>query len=201
MLIARSECYPPLAPDAHATPDRHGVALVHVRRAAPGDADALAALIADYLGESYGGSGGITADRLRRDVLGDRPRHHVLLADAGGRPAGFVSWDWIYELQWGIGGARVADLYVAPAHRGVGAALALVARLAADVRAGGGTFLRGEAHPRAATRRAFGRAAVVAPSGEVRLTHRAFQRVADLAGRPTRAMVRALPPAAWNDEV
>ncbi|HEV2179344.1 MAG TPA: hypothetical protein VGR59_03440 [Gemmatimonadaceae bacterium] len=42
---------------------------VHVRRATGDDADILATLLADYLGESYPDHPGSTPAQLRRDVL------------------------------------------------------------------------------------------------------------------------------------
>ncbi|MDQ6829703.1 MAG: GNAT family N-acetyltransferase, partial [Gemmatimonadota bacterium] len=134
-----------------------------VRRATIGDAQTLAALLAQYLREGYPGHVGSTAEQLRQDVLGDHPRHHALLIERGGIAIGFVAWDAVYDLHWALGGAQIADLYVAPAQRGLGVALALLARVAAEVRAQGGAFLRGGAYDRESTRRFFARVAVVAP--------------------------------------
>jgi GNAT superfamily N-acetyltransferase len=162
------------------------------------DADTLAALLAAYLHESYSGHVGSSAEQLRRDVLGKEPRHHVLLAEADGVAVGFTAWNLVYDMHWAMAGAQVADLFVVPSHRGLGVSLALLASTAADVHANGGGFLRGGAYDRESTRRSYGRLAVVAASGDTYLSGRAFRRVAELAGRPVREIIRALPPVEWN---
>ncbi|MGI9090025.1 MAG: GNAT family N-acetyltransferase [Gemmatimonadaceae bacterium] len=172
---------------------------MHIRPATFTDADILAALLIDYLHESYEGKGGSTPEQLRRDVLGDHPRHHVLLAESGGQAIGFVAWDAVYDLQWAASGAQVADLYVTTAARGLGVALELITAVCAIVAQDGGVFLRGGAYDRPSTRAAYGRVAVVHPvSGETHLSARAFQQMASLAGRPAREILRELPPVEWN---
>lgn len=75
-----------------------------------------------------------------------------------------------------MSGAQGADLYVVSSHRGLGVALALVAGTAAEIRAERGAFLRGDAYDRESTRRAYGRIAVVEPSGETHLSGRVFRQ-------------------------
>ena len=179
--------------------------LVTIRLATSGDADALARILADQLRESYPGHVGSTAAELRRDVLGPstsgRPRQAVLVAEtAAGALVGFVAWDVIYDMHWASYGAQVADFYVAPAHRGRGLALELVAHLAAAVHETGGAFIRGGAYDRASTRRFYARIAVVMASGETHLGGRALRHLAALAGRPARTILGALPPVEWNHE-
>lgn len=171
---------------------------MHVRRATVDDADTLAALLAGYLRESYPGHQGSSPEQLRRDVLGLRSLHHVLLAETRDHVVGFVAWDLVYDMHWATGGAQIADLFVIPSYRGLGVSLALVANAAADVLANGGTFLRGGAYDRETTRRSYGRLAVVLPSGDTYLSARAFRRVAELAQLPIRDMIRSLPPVEWN---
>lgn len=171
-----------------------------IRHAAAYDAAALSTLLTACLRESYPGHSGSSPDQLRRDVLIDPPRHHVLLAEIDGELIGFIAWDVVYDMHWAVGGAQIADLYVAPARRGLGIALALVAAAAAEVHAGGGHFLRGGAYDRESTRRAYARVAVVQPSGETHLGGRALRRMAELAGRPPREILAGLPPAEWNFE-
>ena len=177
---------------------------MRIRGATAADAERLAALLAEYLREGYPGHVGATPAELRRDVLGDHPsdphRQRVLLADRPAGAIGFVAWDPVYDMHWAAAGAQVADLYVAPAARGLGVALALVAHCCAEVRAAGGSFLRGGAYDQASTRRFYARLAVVAASGETHLSGRAFRRVADLAGLPPGRIAAGLPPVAWNHE-
>ena len=171
---------------------------MHVRRATSDDADTLAALLAAYLRESYPGHQGSSPEQLRRDVLGQRPLHHVLLAETREKLVGFVAWDLVYDMHWATSGAQIADIFVIPSYRGLGVSLALVANAAADVLANGGKFLRGGAYDRDSTRRSYARLAVVHPSGDTYLSARAFRRVAELADRPIRDIIRGLPPVEWN---
>ena len=171
-----------------------------IRRATADDAEVLSTLLIACLRESYAGHVGSTPDQLRRDVLVENPRHHVLLAEVAGEPVGVIAWDVVYDMHWAVGGAQISDLYVAPRHRGLGVALALVAAAAAEVHAAGGHFMRGGAYDRESTRRAYARVAVVLPSGETHLGGRALRRMAELAGRPPREMLGALPPVEWNFE-
>ena len=173
---------------------------MRIRRAMLQDAESLAALLAAYLVESYEGHVGSTPDQLRRDVLSDHPLQRVLVAEDAEHPIGFVAWNGVYDMHWAVGGAQIADLYVAPTHRGFGVAFSLLAQLAAEVRAEGGAFLRGGAYDRGSTRRLYGRIAVLAPSGDTHLSGRAFRHFADLAGLPVRDMLANLPPLAWNLE-
>jgi GNAT superfamily N-acetyltransferase len=171
---------------------------MHVRKATGGDAETLAALLAAYLRESYPGHLGSSPEQLRRDVLGERSLHHVLLAETRDTAVGFVGWDHVYDMHWAASGGQIADLFVMPSHRGLGISLALVAGAAADVQANGGRFLRGGAYDRESTRRSYARIAVVHPSGDTYLSARAFRRLAALADLPVRDIIRRLPPIEWN---
>jgi GNAT superfamily N-acetyltransferase len=173
---------------------------MRVRRATSGDAEVLASLITDYVRESYPGCAGSNPAQLRRDVLSERSHHHLVVAERHRQLVGFVEWDKVYDLHWGMSGAQIEDLYVAPAYRGLGVALLLLAQAAREVRDEGSTFLRGGALDSASLRRFYGRLAVVSPTGDTYLSGRAFQHFTQLAGRPLRAVVRALPPVAWNFE-
>ena len=180
--------------------------MIGIRLATAHDTEVLAALIAACLAESYPGHPGTAAATLVRDVIEPAPppaaQPRVALAvDARRTARGYIAWDATYDLHWGTGGAHISDLYVAPAARGLGVALTLVAGCCAMVRAAGGAYLRGEAYDRASTRRFYGRIAVVMPSGEVALGGRAFRRMAELAGAPPRAILTSLPPVEWNYEV
>jgi GNAT superfamily N-acetyltransferase len=175
--------------------------MTHVRPAVPGDAEALAALLAAYLGERFPGHPGTTAGELRRDVLGDSGSHRVLLGERDGRALGFVAWDDIYDMHWAARGALVADLYVEPGSRGHGVALALLAGVCAHAAEGGARFVRGGGYdPASATGRFYQRLAVGFPTMECNCSGRAFRRVAALHGAPIRQMIRSLPPVEWNHE-
>jgi GNAT superfamily N-acetyltransferase len=170
-----------------------------IRPAAPPDAPALAALLAAYLAEQFPGHTGTSVERLERDVLSGASAQRVLLAEAAGRPVGFVGWHRVYDLHWGKAGAQVADLYVVPARRGLGVALALVAAVCAEARAEGGRYLTGGAYDRASPIGHFyERIAVAFDSAECHCAGAAFRRLADLHGQPPRVIARGLPPKEWN---
>lgn len=170
-----------------------------IRSAATPDAPALAALLAAYLAEQFPGHAGTSVEQLERDVLGHASAQRVLLAEADGRAIGFVGWHRVYDLHWGKAGAQVADLYVTPARRGLGVALALVAAVCADARAEGARYLTGGAYDRASpVGRFYERIAVAFDSAECHCSGAAFRRLSELHGRPPRVIARGLPPKAWN---
>lgn len=122
---------------------------MHVRLATLDDADALAALAADYMAELGLGHPGSTADELRRDVLSGASGQRVVVAEREGRVAGFAAWDRVYDMHWAAGGVLIAGLYVEPGSRGHGVALAMLAAVCAEGRAEGARFLRGASYDRA----------------------------------------------------
>ncbi len=102
-------------------------------------------------------------------------------------------------MHWGKAGVQVADLYVVPACRGLGVALALVAAVCADARGEGGRYLSGASYDRASPiGRFYERIAVAFDSAECHCSGAAFRRLADLHGEPPRVIERALPPKEWN---
>ncbi len=153
-----------------------------------------------YLYEGYPGHVGSTADQLRRDVLSSSGRQHVLLVEQHDVAIGFLAWDEVYDMHWAMRGAQIADVYVAPSGRGLGAALLLIACACREAHALGATFLRGGAYERASTRRFFSRVAVVAPSGDTHLSGRAFRHLAQLKECSVRELIYQLPLLAWNHE-
>jgi GNAT superfamily N-acetyltransferase len=172
---------------------------VIIRPAAPADAATLAALLAAYLAEQFPGHTGTSAEQLERDVLGDASPQRVLLAELAGEPVGFIGWHRVYDMHWAKAGAQVADLYVVPARRGLGVALALVAAVCAAARAGGARYLTGGAYERASPiGRFYERIAVAFDSAECHCSGAAFRRLAELHGQPPRVIARELPPKAWN---
>lgn len=174
---------------------------MHIRRATQDDADALAALLANYLAEKALGHPGSTADELRRDVLSGDAGHRVVVAERDGHAVGFAAWDRVYDMHWAARGAQIADLYVEPGSRGHGVALALIAAVCAEGQAEGARFLRGGSYDRAsATGRFYERIAVGYDSAECNCGGRAFRRLAELHGSRVREIIRGLPPREWNYE-
>lgn len=73
----------------------------------------------------------MTAETVRRDLLGASPRAALLVAEVDGRLAGFVTGNAVYDSMRAADAFFLNDLYVAPEARRRGAGRALVARLAA----------------------------------------------------------------------
>lgn len=175
--------------------------MMQIRPATLDDAEALAAILAEYLAEMGLGHPGSTPEELRRDVLSGGAGQRVLLAERGGRLIGLIAWDRAYDMHWAARGAQIADLYVEPASRGHGAALALVTALCAQARRDGAVFLRGDGYDRGSrTGRFYERIAVGFDSAECSCGGRAFRRLAELHGQPIRTILRNLPPREWNFE-
>ena len=73
----------------------------------------------------------MTAEAVRRDLLGPAPRAVLLVAELDGALAGFVTGNAIYDSMRAADAFFLNDLYVAPEARRRGAGRALVSRLAA----------------------------------------------------------------------
>ncbi len=78
-----------------------------------------------------------TAEDLRRDGFGERPRFHVLLAEWRGRVAGFAFYFFNYSTWQGRAGLYLEDLFVRPDYRGRGLGKALLVALAREAVARG----------------------------------------------------------------
>ena len=107
---------------------------LEIRFATPGDIP----LILDFikaLGEYEKLAGQITAteEQLHRTLFGEK-RAEVLIAEAGGSPAGFALFFHNYSTFLGKAGIYLEDLFVRPEWRGHGIGKALLSRLAQLVR-------------------------------------------------------------------
>lgn len=76
----------------------------------------------------------MTAEAVRRDLLGPEPWAILLVATLDGTVAGFVTGSPCYDSERAAGGIFLIDLYVAPEARRHGLGRALVAGLAAEAR-------------------------------------------------------------------
>jgi GNAT superfamily N-acetyltransferase len=169
-----------------------------LRRAGLADVPALAALLELYMRETFRCPWGGDATRLGRDL---GARVDALLASPGdGPPIGFAAWVPSYDVHHCVPGATLLDMFVAREHRARGVAAELVARVAAEVRAGGGVYIAGMDVGGERARRLYDRVAVAFPGRDCIVGGRAFRELADLAGRSAREIARNLPPAAHNHE-
>jgi GNAT superfamily N-acetyltransferase len=120
----------------------------------------------------------------------------AVVAEERGRVIGYAGWRRAFDFFWAMWGADVEGLFVRPEARGRGVAAALVAQVCTEVRAGGGVFLRGTYDP--ALARLYERAVNAWPVREAYLSASAFARMADLAGKPVREIVKGLPAPELN---
>jgi GNAT superfamily N-acetyltransferase len=82
-----------------------------------------------------------TEQRLGDALFGERPAAAALLAESGVEVAGYAVFFPTFSSFLVIQGVWLEDLYVRPAHRGAGVGRALLAAVAAHVRACGGERL------------------------------------------------------------
>ena len=79
----------------------------------------------------------MTAEAVRRDLLGAAPRAALFVAELDGRLVGFITGNAVYDSVRAADALFLNDLYVAPEARRRGAGRALVARLAATAKRSG----------------------------------------------------------------
>jgi GNAT superfamily N-acetyltransferase len=104
---------------------------VHIRAATADDAALVVDLIRG-LAEYERLAHECVADeaRVRETLFGERPQAEVVIAEAGGRPAGFALFFHNYSTFLARRGLYLEDLFVYPEHRGRGVGRALLVHLA-----------------------------------------------------------------------
>jgi GNAT superfamily N-acetyltransferase len=169
-----------------------------VRAAVRDDIPALTSLLEAYMAETYDRPWSGSQKALEQDLGG---KVEAMLAFSSiEESVGFASWFLAYDLHHCVSGGEVIDMFVRPAHRGRGAAPALLAAVAAAVQQRGGCYLRGQAVARPATRRLYDRVAVLFPGAECNVSGRAFRTIAALSGQSPREIARNLPDKSLNYE-
>jgi len=167
-----------------------------VRRATAEDVPVLAALI-DGFARGHPAEGYVRSTEMLRDALfGREPIARVLLAEKNRTAIGFGAWRKAYDLFWSIYGGDALGLYVRPAQRGFGVGLCIVAAICADIREHGGQFL--QASYAAELGSLYERIAVGRPERACHVSALAFERLAAVAGRSARDIIRALPEKSLN---
>ena len=167
-----------------------------VRRATADDVPVLAALIDGFAKGHPAECHARSAEILRDALFGGEPIAHVLLAEKNATAVGFGAWRKAYDLFWSMFGGDGLGLYVIPDQRGVGVGLCIVAAICADIREHGGQFL--QASYDAEWSPLYERVAVGRPERACHVSALAFERLASVAGRPVRDIVRALPDKRLN---
>lgn len=114
---------------------------VAIRRAVPGDAEALLEL-ARGLARSQGEPDNLlTLSQVHRDMLGDDTAVELLVAETGGAVRGYVMLLTAYEASYVSRGFYVSHLYVAEDQRGRGIGRRLMAEAAHLAKSRGGGHL------------------------------------------------------------
>jgi len=172
--------------------------VIDIRAATPGDVPAIAALFHEHMRAAFGPDAvwDGSPEALARDGFG--LHFQMLVATRAGECVGFVGWQNDYDVHSCLPGGELNDLYVRPDVRGLGVALRLVAAVAATVRARGGKYIRGLTTGDPRTLALYGRVAVAFEGANCVLGGAAFRTVADLAGKPARAIIRGLPDKSTN---
>ena len=104
---------------------------VRIVAATPGDISLILRLItalAEY--ERLANQVVATEEALQATLFGPEPSAHVVIARAGGEPAGFALWFYNYSTFLARPGLYLEDLFVLPEFRGQGIGKALLVHLA-----------------------------------------------------------------------
>jgi len=170
-----------------------------IRKAKPNDAPRLAELLEAYMQETYRGTWGGKTDLLEQHLIDNEVE--IIVAETPEREViGFVAWVDSYDLHWCLKGGDVIDFFIHPPHRGHGAAILLITRLAADIQEHGGAYLKGGAVDNPVVRQFYRKIAMCLPDGESYVSGRAFRRLAELSGERLREIIKKMPEVAWNNE-
>ena len=172
--------------------------MIDIRPATTDDVPAIAALFHAHMRDAFGPDAvwGGSAEALARDGFG--VHFEMIVATRGGECVGFVGWQGDYDVHSCIPGGEINDMYVRPDVRGLGVALRMIAAVAERVRARGGRYVRGLTTGNPETLALYGRVAVAFEGANCILGGAAFRTVADLAGKPARAIVAGLPDPKTN---
>ena len=170
-----------------------------IRKANQSDVPPLGELLEAYMRETYHRAWGGNIPLLEQHLLGSEVE--IIVAETVNRKViGFVAWVASYDLHWCLKGGSVIDFFVCPSHRGRGAAVLLITKLAGDIQEHGGAYLKGGAVDNPVVRRLYQKIAMCLPDGESYVSGRAFRRLAELAGKSLREIIKMMPEAAWNYE-
>jgi GNAT superfamily N-acetyltransferase len=167
-----------------------------VRPATPDDIAVLATLIDGFAKGHPAECHVRSLDRLRDAFFGNQPVAHALLAEKNATVVGFGAWRKAYDFFWSMYGGDGLGLYVVPSHRGLGVAACLVAAICAEIREHGGHFLQTSYD--ADLSQLYERVGVGRSERACHISALAFDRLAGMAGRSAREIVRALPDKTLN---
>ena len=162
-----------------------------VRGAVPADLEQLGELLDLFTADHPAARHPRPRAVLHEAMFGPAPLLRVVVAALPDRLLGYAGWRPAFDAFWAMRGATADGLFVRPEARGRGVAVALLAQVCADVRASGGVYLH--ATYGAAVAPFYEQVVTGWDVRETYLSETSFARLADLAGRPVRELVRALP--------
>jgi len=113
-----------------------------IREASPDDVHAVAALLREYMLETYDDEWRGSVNGLLQDGFGTRFR--ALIAVLADEAVGLLAWEKSYDLHHCLSGGHILDLYVARRHRARGIAVQLIATTAGSFTARVAHSSRGE---------------------------------------------------------
>jgi GNAT superfamily N-acetyltransferase len=171
---------------------------LRVTRLTAAEIGTLVPLLQAYMHEAYGVEWMGSNEALQKEAIGQKCTVELAWA-AEGALIGFLAWIPSYDLHHCIAGVDILDLYIVPPRRGRGIALQLACALAAEELRRGALYMRGTAIETGSGLRLYSRFGACDPTGCI-VSGRAFRRLAELAGRPVREIVRSLPERSWNYE-
>lgn len=125
---------------ARGTDRRRGSSGARIRRAEERDGAPIAEMANALALLTTGRPGQMTAEKVRRELLGDR-RFGCLVAERNGQAIGYALWSMAYETAYAARGIYISDLYVRPAHRRAGVGHDLMRALARICKGEGGRFI------------------------------------------------------------
>jgi len=112
-----------------------------IRRAGPEDAETIARMVTALSVAEGGPAPHFDAQACRSDGFGPEARFEVLLAETGGRPAGYALFHPSYDTDRVVRAAYLGDLYVEAWARGGGLGRLLAASVARRAAEAGGEML------------------------------------------------------------
>lgn len=115
---------------------------VRIRAAEPADVPLLVEMFGELAAyERLAHKLKATPERLQAALFSERPAAEALIAERAGRAAGYAVFFPTFSTFLSIRGIWLEDVYVRPEHRRAGVARALIATIAARLRADGGERL------------------------------------------------------------
>jgi GNAT superfamily N-acetyltransferase len=167
-----------------------------IRAAGESDLDEILALIDLFTADHPSARHPRPREVMREAFFGSTTVLRVVVAADGDRLVGYAGWRLGFDPFWALWGGDVEGLFVRAERRGRGIGVQLLARVCAEVRAAGGTYLRGTYSDALAP--FYERVVTSWPVRETYLAASAFDRLADVADRPIREIARSLPSPELN---